>query len=240
MTRQSDKFTAPIYEIFFSWQGEGPYTGLPQIFVRFAGCNIKCRYCDTAYSIKVSAKAKKYTVEEIINKIKILAKKNKRFFIFGKPSVSITGGEPLIHIDFLKIFLPKLKKSGFSIYIESNGTMPKALKNIIKFSDMVSMDLKFKSDCGKNFWKEHEKFLITAKDKVFVKCVITDKTTEEEIIKSAKLIKTVSDKIQLILQPSIDKYRPGIQDLYKFKIAASKILPEVYIMPQMHKIYKLK
>lgn len=240
MTLRSDKLTAPVYEVFFSWQGEGPYTGLAQIFVRFAGCNIKCRYCDSAYSIKVSPQAKAYTAEKLIEKIKVLAEKNKRFFNNEKPSVSVTGGEPLIRVAFLKSFLPKLKKAGFSSYIETNGTMPDAMKEIILYSDIVSMDFKFRSECGKDFWKEHERFLKTAKGKVFVKCVITDKTVEDEIIRSAKIIKKVSAKIQLILQPSTDRNRPKIQDLYKFKTLALKILPDVHLMTQMHKIYELR
>ncbi|MDR0956412.1 MAG: 7-carboxy-7-deazaguanine synthase QueE [Endomicrobium sp.] len=247
---------APIYDIFFSFQGEALYTGLPQIFIRFAGCNLKCNYCDTLYSTIISKKAKYLTCNRILNKVIFLYTKNKEKFteVFvetftknlstRKPSISITGGEPLLHTDFLEVLLPKLKEIGFRIYLETNGTMPNNLIKIIKFCDIISIDFKFKSECGNSFWKEHKKFLEIAlsnsKSETFVKNVLTKNTNILEIKKSAKLIKSISDKISLILQPSINKNSPAIQNLYKFYNVAKKIIPNVHLMVQMHKIYKVK
>lgn len=235
---------APIYEIFFSYQGEGPYTGIPQIFVRFAGCNLKCNYCDTAYSIKVSRQAKIVKAENLLANIIELYKKNLKNFApinkFAKPSVSITGGEPLIYADFLKEFLPKLKKAGFSPYLETNGTLSKNLKTIVSYCDIISMDIKFASECGKSFWKEHKEFLTISKNKVFVKCVITSRTKLSEVKKSAELVKSADKKIIYILQPSIDKNIPKPENLFIFKTTVSKILPNVYLMPQMHKFLKIR
>lgn len=239
MTRLSN-IKAPIYEVFFSYQGEGLMTGLPQIFIRFAGCNIKCSYCDTSYSIKVSKKAKFFTTEELIKKIKQIYTENKKYFILKKPSISFTGGEPLIYSDFLKSLIPALKKEDFSIYLETNGTLPTDLKKIISLCDIVAMDFKFKSDCGKSFWNEHKHFLNIAKNKVYVKCTITSNTKKEEIKKTAELIKSISNKIHLILQPSIDINRPPICSLYEFFSLASQYLKYVHLMPQLHKIYNLK
>ena len=222
---------APINEVFFSCQGEGPFWGEPQIFVRFAGCNLKCNYCDTAYSQKISAKTKYYSVEALIKKIKSFK---------GSKVVSITGGEPLLHIDFLKILLPALKKAKFSIYLETNGTLPKNLKQIIKFCDTVSMDFKLPSECGKTLWTTHKEFLKISKAKVFVKCVITKETTTAEIIKTAQIIKSVSKNIPLVLQPSIDKGISKIEKLRQYFDAASKLLINVSALPQLHKIFKIR
>ncbi|MDR2818599.1 MAG: 7-carboxy-7-deazaguanine synthase QueE [Endomicrobium sp.] len=233
----------PVYEIFFSFQGEGLYTGLPQVFLRFAGCNLKCRYCDTSYSTVISKKAKYLSSDEILKKIYSVYTKNKSTFNrldIDKPSISITGGEPLIYVDFLKELLPKICEKGFSVYLETNGTLPKNLKEVIAFCDVVSMDFKFTSECGKTFWTEHRKFLKIAKNKVFVKCVITKNTKLQEIKKSAELIKSISKNISLILQPSIDKNIPDIQNLYKFYSQARKVYPNIYLMVQMHKVYKIK
>ncbi|MDR2436488.1 MAG: 7-carboxy-7-deazaguanine synthase QueE [Endomicrobium sp.] len=233
----------PVYEIFFSFQGEGLYTGLPQLFLRLAGCNLQCGYCDTSYSIIVSKKAKCLTSDEILKKLCFIYNKNKNVFKrldIDRPSISITGGEPLIYADFLKGLLPKLKENGFSLYLETNATLPKNLKKVIKFCDVISMDFKFPSECGKSFWKEHKEFLKISKNKAFVKCVITKNTKLQEIIKSAEVIKSISKNISLILQPSIDKNIPAIQDLYTFYCQAKKILSNVYLMIQMHKIYNIR
>ncbi|MDR3195683.1 MAG: 7-carboxy-7-deazaguanine synthase QueE [Endomicrobium sp.] len=234
---------APIYEMFFSFQGEGPYAGLPQVFLRFAGCNLKCDYCDTSYSTVVSKKAKYLNSDEILKEICFIYAKNKSVFKrldIDKPSISVTGGEPLTHVNFLEELLPKLREKGFSVYLETNGTLPKNLKKVIKFCDVVSMDFKFASDCGENFWKEHKEFLKVSKNKTLVKCVITKNTKLQEITKSAELIKSISKNISLILQPSIDKNVPAMQNLHRFYHQARKILPNVYLMVQMHKVYKIR
>ncbi|MCA6084890.1 7-carboxy-7-deazaguanine synthase QueE [Candidatus Endomicrobiellum agilis] len=244
MTLLLTEIQSPIYEVFFSFQGEGLYTGFPQIFVRFAGCNIKCGYCDTSYSATISEKTKYYAADELVAAICELYRNNKKNFVFGKPSIALTGGEPLMYVDFLEVLLPELKEKGFSIYLETNGTLPHKLTRIIKFCDTVSMDFKFASECKRSFWKEHENFLKTAKnkasDEVFVKCVITENTNISEIKKSANIIKDISKESPLILQPSIDKNVPAIQNLYKFYVAAKKIIPNVYLMAQMHKVYKIR
>ena len=234
-------FTAPVYEVFFSYQGEGLYTGIPQIFVRFAGCNIKCAYCDTAYSIKISDKACYVTAGELLKQIKKIYKTNKKSFTCKKPSVAFTGGEPLIYAGFLRSFLTELKKEGFSAYLETNSTLPKQLKKIINSCDVVSMDFKFASDCGKSFWKEHEECLKLSKKKSFIKCVITNKTKFKEIQKSAAIIKKISKNTHFILQPSTAKKdRPKLTNLYRFYSYALKELPNAHLMAQMHKIYEIK
>lgn len=229
----------PVYEIFFSYQGEGLYTGLPQIFVRFAGCNIKCAYCDTAYSVKISDNVNYITSEELLLQIKKVYSSNKKNFSFGKPSVAITGGEPLIHADFLKSFLPELRKNGFSVYLETNGTLPQQLKKTVKLCDTVSMDFKFVSECGKSFWKEHKDFLKLSKNKAFVKVVITNKTKLSEIKKSIDIVREISKNIHFILQPSTGKDRPELVKLHEFYSYALKELPKAHLMTQMHKIYNI-
>jgi organic radical activating enzyme len=244
MTLPLHKARAPFYELFFSFQGEALYTGLPQIFVRFSGCNLKCNYCDTIYSTIISKKAKYLTIDEVINKIDLLYKENKKKFVFGKPSVVFTGGEPLMYADFLEVLLPKLKRKGFSIYLETNGTLPKKLKQVIEFCDTISMDFKLPSESNKTFWKEHKTFLKIAQNKAscqaFTKCVITKNTTISEIKKSANIIKDISKEIPFVLQPSIDKNKPEIQNLYKFYTEVQKITNNAHLMVQMHKIFKVR
>ncbi len=75
-----------INEIFYSLQGEGMWTGLPNIFVRTTGCNLRCSFCDTKYAYQ---DGKEMNIKEIVNHI------NK----YNCKYICITGGEPLIQND---------------------------------------------------------------------------------------------------------------------------------------------
>ena len=127
--------TAAILEVFSSIQGEGPYAGERQIFIRFAGCNLNCAYCDTTKK----RHALKLAVKDIILKIRKLNKKVKH------RTISLTGGEPLLHTEFLEKLLPELKSRGYKIYLETNATLPRALKRVLRYIDYVCADIKLPS-----------------------------------------------------------------------------------------------
>jgi organic radical activating enzyme len=230
----------PIDEFFFSFQGEGLYSGMPQIFLRFSGCNIKCDYCDTPHALKISKETKWMSEDEILERLLSFSKENKHLLKNSK-SLSLTGGEPLLQANLLKTLLPKIKKLGFEIYLETNGTLPKELKKIIEFCDVISMEFELPSSSKKDFWKQHKEFLKTAaKKEVFVKVVVSNNSKIQEIKKTAQIIRAVSKNIPLILQPSLSWKRPSINLLYDMRQAARLIIPNVFIMTQLHKIYEIK
>ena len=102
----------PINEIFYSIQGEGFHIGSPAIFIRLAGCNLKCPWCDTDHSKKMEM-----TEDEIVTPINHYHK---------IPLIVVTGGEPTIHN--LEYLLKELKKQmSAMIAIETNGTNPQTL-----------------------------------------------------------------------------------------------------------------
>lgn len=240
MIQHSNKDIAPINEVFFSYQGEGVFAGLPQIFVRFMGCNLKCNYCDTIKSIKINKLNSKYfTTQKLFEYILNVFEKNKNNFYEKKPSISFTGGEPLIYTDFILELIKKYLKNKFSIYIETNGTLPEQIKKIYKYCDVVAMDIKFKSACKKDLFKEHKLFIKNCKDKVFIKTVITKNTTIEEFIKAINIVSSISNKIKLIIQPSsfdniINK------KIFKFYSIATSNVNDVRILPQLHKLWKIQ
>lgn len=96
-----------ITEIFYSLQGEGRNTGMAAWFIRFAGCNLSCSFCDTDYSPKLNLGE-----SHIIDLIS-MEKENCK-------NVILTGGEP--SLQNLKPILLELKKQGFYVAIETNGT----------------------------------------------------------------------------------------------------------------------
>ena len=229
--------SAYISEIYASVQGEGPFTGERQIFVRLAGCPLRCRYCDTPDSLTVKGHDH-WTVEEALSEIGRLARQGLT------RTVSVTGGEPLVQPLFLRELFKNLKKAGFRTYLETAGVHHAALKLLVKSVDTISMDMKLPSATGKIFWKEHEKFLQMGGKKVFVKVVIDDKSTMPEIKNVVEVLSRRSSPPILILQPATPRPHQvkapsldQIADAYEF---AKSQLPDVRVMPQQHKIWKVR
>ncbi|MGD1067472.1 MAG: 7-carboxy-7-deazaguanine synthase QueE [Vulcanimicrobiaceae bacterium] len=98
-----------LAEIFYSVQGEGTWTGTPAVFVRLAGCNLSCAFCDTDYALKFFA-----SIEEIVARVRAEGE--------GCPMVILTGGEPLAQAE-TRALIDALRADGRRVHIESNGTM---------------------------------------------------------------------------------------------------------------------
>jgi 7-carboxy-7-deazaguanine synthase len=101
----------PVREIFKSIQGEGPLSGTPCIFVRLAGCNLSCSFCDTDHTSHIS----QMEVEDVVKWVSGLAKPSSIDLIV------ITGGEPFLYN--LRNLMFQLMDEGFRIQIETNGTI---------------------------------------------------------------------------------------------------------------------
>ena len=234
-----NKDVAPIDEVFFSYQGEGIYAGIPQIFVRFSGCNLRCNYCDTPSSLNINSKTKNFTTQALYEYIIDIYNKNKNNFYGRKPSISFTGGEPLLYAEFILNLTKQYLVNKFSVYIETNGSLSKQIKKIYKYCDVVSMDVKFQSACKKDLFKVHKSFLEICKNKVFVKTVITKDTKEKEFLKAISLISKISKNIPLVIQPaSFDNFiNQKVLNFYSMAILKIK---DVRILPQLHKLWKIK
>jgi len=98
-----------VTEIFYSIQGESLHAGLPCAFIRLSGCNLRCRYCDTAYAYEPGTEM---GIEEAIQKIEA----------FQCPLVEVTGGEPLLQPD-TPVLITKFLDRGFQVLLETNGTL---------------------------------------------------------------------------------------------------------------------
>ncbi len=227
---------AKITEIFSSIQGEGPYVGVQQVFVRFFGCNMHCVWCDTPESIgDTTQNFVEYGVEELCGKINGL---------WGQAhSVSITGGEPLMQVDVLQALLPKLKESNRKIHLETNGIFHEALASCIDQIDVVAMDMKLPSSTQcRSFWKEHEEFLKVARQKeIFIKVVISSKTEKEDVLKAIDCVSGIDPQTLFILQPnSLDMFDGVVDKCLAFHEDCLAKLPNTRIMPQMHKFMNLE
>jgi organic radical activating enzyme len=98
-----------LAEIFYSVQGEGTWTGTPAVFVRLAGCNLSCSFCDTDYALRFIA-----SVDDVIARVRAAGG--------SCPMVIVTGGEPLAQRETLAL-IDALRADGRRVHIESNGTL---------------------------------------------------------------------------------------------------------------------
>jgi organic radical activating enzyme len=102
-----------LAEIFYSVQGEGTWTGTPAVFVRLAGCNLSCAFCDTDYALKWIA-----SVDDVVARVRAEGG--------DCPMVIVTGGEPLAQRETIEL-IDALRADGRRVHIESNGTIDVAL-----------------------------------------------------------------------------------------------------------------
>jgi organic radical activating enzyme len=222
-SKMNRNMKANIAEIFYSFQGEGLYQGIPQVFVRFFGCNLACGFCDTRLG---SYRSRELT--EVLAAI---------YSYRDYHSVSLTGGEPLLQVGFLKRLARELQKKGKTTYLETNGTLPQSLKDVIDYLDIIAMDFKLPSSTGlRSFWPEHRKFLSIAKHKqVFVKAVIGPDTRMEDLHAAISLIKDVKEDIPFILQPQNPFEAELDSKLGYFKDICRQNLIMVRAVSQLHK-----
>lgn len=219
---------ARISEVFKSIQGEGPYQGSNQVFVRFFGCNLKCRFCDTQLDLF---------------EIKTISELLKDIYAYGNyHPVSLTGGEPLLQVKFLKELTGDLQKKNISIYLETNGTLVDNLLEIIDNIDIIAMDFKLPSSTGmKGYWTEHKEFLkIAEKKNIFIKAVITRETAAEDILKAAQIIKEVSADTLFIMQPENPYEGELTGKLKSFSSICEKENLRFGVIPQLHKSLGVK
>jgi len=199
-----------VGEIFSSIQGEGRFIGLPQVFVRLSGCNLRCDWCDTK---EWWDKGTEMEVSQIIGKVRS----------FGIKSVCVTGGEPMLQADELLTLLNSLKKLSYFILLETNGTLYD--KDIFDLADCVDLDIKPPSS-----GQESDPGIIQKlSQKDYVKIVIAD---EADYIFAQGVAE--QSPIEVFFQPE-----GGVSGGWLSKRALKDRL-DVRVMPQLHKIWDLK
>ena len=200
-----------INEIYASIQGESSHTGLPCIFIRLTGCNLRCTWCDTAYAFH---KGDDLTVEETIQKVET----------FSLPLVEITGGEPLMQEEVYPL-MDKLLETGYRVMLETGGALP-----IDKVPEKVIKILDIKCPGSGEDKKNHLKNLKLLAPHDEVKFVLLDRADYEW---SRDLLKKLNlpSSIQILFSPVFDKL--DLKDLSEWILEDR--LP-VRLQTQLHKV----
>lgn len=221
-----------IREIFTSIQGEGPYIGYKQLFIRFCGCNLECSFCDT--NDYPNDDFSEFTPEELVKNI-------EDFNLKSIHSISLTGGEPLIWADFLADFLPMTKNK---IYLETNATLKDNLEKIIDNIHIISADIKLPSSSGiENSFAVHDEFFKVARkyDKeIFAKIVFDENILDDEISHCIKLAEKYN--LPLILQPKTteDKIIFDKEQIFDVFNKFLKVRPDTRVIPQVQKFLQIR
>jgi len=244
-------------EVFGSLQGEGVYSGFRQVFVRLAGCNLGCRYCDSArfrerldsftVVLSVGCPGQSREIPNPVTSGRVVELVGELDSLFGSfHSVCLTGGEPLTQAPFLAAVLPELRKRGFKLYLETNGTLPEELDSVIPVLDYVALDFKLPSSTGEAaHWSEHEECLRCSLGKeVFVKMVVTADTSEEDVRRAEAILRKVDPSIPVVLQPCSGEggvlERGTVVRTIEMQRLLGKGLEAVRVMGQMHRFLELK
>jgi 7-carboxy-7-deazaguanine synthase len=243
LAQRSMVLNLPVTEIFSSIQGEGPYVGVRQIFLRLPKCNLNCPYCDTETMVTEYVRVEKEAGTRSFTKFANPLPLDKLFCLLQTydlsvhHSLSVTGGEPLLWADELEVLLPLLKEKGLTVYLETNGTLPGPLLQILPFVDIISMDLKLPFD-NKTYWDVHESFLrYCTQREVFVKIVVNIDTNMHDLQNACDLIAGVSPSILTVLQPVTQTrgiQTPKSKQLLEWQSLLLKKLINVRVIPQTH------
>lgn len=150
--------------------------------------------------------------------------------------VTLTGGEPLLQVDFARHVCVQLRSMGKIMYLDTNATLPDALETIIDQVDIVSLDFKVPTATGRpQLWIEHKACLEISASQgkaVYIKMVINENLLPRELETACTLIQEIDRSIPLVIQPVYGSEHAGLLDVQKKALA---YLDDVRIIPQVHK-----
>ncbi len=230
---------ANIIEAFYSAQGEGKYIGVAQVFIRLAKCPFDCPYCDTD-----TLEKEYFEINNHKYKNPVTASELSEIIIkeFGSGenfhSYSITGGEPLMHYEFVCELVENLKKSSKAkLFLETSGLITKYFKELDNIFDIMSIDIKTHSEkVLKNLPVLLESVKAVNKSDYYFKLLLPENNAKYIIDYTAEELSKYNVK-NIIIQP-VDSIISKDTIDYLYHIYYNKGI-EARIIPQTHKILSI-
>ncbi|AAC07798.1 7-carboxy-7-deazaguanine synthase QueE [Aquifex aeolicus] len=213
--RKTDTLIA-LNEVYESIQGEGLLVGLPSVFIRLQGCNLRCPWCDQPEALSFSGR--KVKLSSLINELKKFTAKH----------IVITGGEPFAHRE-LPFIVEFLLSEGYSVQIETNGTL--WVEEMEKFAEGIHITC---SPKGVAKYYVHPKILKYAKELKFV----VDKEFSKEVLKKEEFERFLREG-KVVLQPESNR-KEMMEKALKIQKELLKECYTVRVIPQVHKCFDLK
>lgn len=206
-----------VIEMFDSIDGEGIFAGCLATFIRLAGCNLRCLYCDTLYAMDI-ANAKEMSVNEILNECKKI----------GNQHITLTGGEPLIHKDVDKL-INILCNNGFFVNIETNGTID--FEKYRRNNVIITMDYKTISSGENSRMSASRIELLRPCDVLKIVCEESDFEDIKAMLQSCNI------RSHVFLSPVFGKINPQGLVTFAKRIRDSKTFAgDLRVQLQLHKI----
>jgi 7-carboxy-7-deazaguanine synthase len=237
-----------VGEVFRSFQGEGPFVGISQVFLRMAGCSLRCSYCDTAWAReRVPECVLRGTgpEERIPNPIEAdeLEPAVRRLVEVAPRvhSLSVTGGEPLEQGEFLRAFLRRFRSCAVPVYLETNGLVREWIEEVVPLVDIVSLDIKLPSLCGgEDFFYTYREVLPFLRERdFFCKIAIAEGFDMDEFTEAVGLVAAFDRSTLVVIQPvtagpACRTVSP--ETLFACYCNAALVLDDVRVIPQCHRV----
>lgn len=241
---------APVAEVFYSVQGEGPLVGVPQVFVRLRGCDLDCLYCDTPWARDLSGPARlqepdgswmeaanPVSLTTVLQGIDGLRSSRPAYAVH---SCSITGGEPLLHADFCLALAGALQQADLPVYLETAGHKPDALARISPYTSWVAMDWKLPSTMREPVPGEvFARSAAACQAELIVKFVVTHAVSLGELSDALAALSSARRDCTVVIQPVTPvrgQRPPDPTTLLDMLGTAARFFPQVRVIPQLHRV----
>lgn len=240
MQRMANNNKVQISEIFTSVEGEGIYFGTKTMFIRLAGCPLRCHWCDTEYALQMDS-GTNFILKDAQARILELLQPNTY-------KVNFTGGDPLVQHEAVIELAKFVKELGLRTYVESACFDAGRFSKIIPYIDICKIEFKMRDsravdsrhfDNLQHNEMECMKMAINKNKITFIKIVITSCTSLQEF---QGLVKDIFELVSpgqiagFIIQPSHVIDEPTVDRLFEFYDVVYPKYNDVRIIPQLHKV----